>query len=331
MQPRVSVLWLNYNSMHLIDITKQSLDALMQLDYPDVDLILMDNASTDGSREWVENYLSQKGSSEQVRFFKLTRNLGFAGAINYAYKKRNLNSKYLAVTHNDVVPKTDYLTTMVSFMEKHGNVGVVQGIVVKQGKEGTVDSSGFMMNEGLFVTSEYAGKAVSAVQKPMFVSMVEGTMPVYNLPAVEAALHRSDELYITAGFMYYLEDAFVSLKLWSNNYKCAVIPEVAGSHYRMGTSAKAAKKGDLFYYLLRNRTALLYMTNSNGKLGFTTQNLRKLVLSNRTSAERKAILVAIIHGVELGLNLKRTYGKINFYAAPFTRGPLKVRLRRWIH
>ena len=150
--------------------------------------------------------------------------------------------------------------------------------------------------------------------------LVEGAMPVYSLDAVQSSLKSSNELFITAGFMYYLEDSFLSLKLWANGYKCIVLPIIVGSHYRMGTSTKAAKKSELFYYLLRNRIALLYATNSRGKLGFITQNIRKLVVSNRTAAERKAILVALIDGLRLGKKLRRKYGCIDFYAAPFSKG-----------
>jgi hypothetical protein len=99
----------------------------------------------------------------------------------------------------------------------------------------------------------------------------------------------------------------------------------------MGTSTKAAKKRDLFYYLLRNRIALLYMTNSAGKLGFITQNIRKLIISNRTATERKAILVSLIDGVRLGRQLRAKYGSIDLYRAPFTRASMKVRIFRWLH
>jgi GT2 family glycosyltransferase len=331
MLPPVTVLWLNYNSTHLIDVTKKSLDAIFALDYPDLEIILIDNNSSDGSREWIEKYLKQKPANSTVSFLRLKANLGFAGAANVAYKKLDPKTKYLALTHNDVVPHSGYLKTIVKFMENHPEVGAAQGIVAKFGEESTVDSSGLTMNESLFVSSKYNGGPVEAYQKATYVSIVEGAMPTYNLEAAKAALNRYNELFISEGFMYYLEDAFVSLKLWANGSKCIVLPTVTGAHYRMGTSNKAAKKGDLFYYLLRNRIALLYMTNSNGKLGFLTQNLRKLIVSNRTMAERKAILISMIHGVELGWQLKRRYGGINFYAAPFTRDSFKRRLYRWIH
>jgi hypothetical protein len=110
-----------------------------------------------------------------------------------------------------------------------------------------------------------------------------------------------------------------------------VLPIVMGAHYRMGTSKTAAKQQDLFYYLLRNRIALLMMTNSASKLGFITQNIRKLIISNRTSAERKAILIALIAGIRLGRKLKRKYGSIDLYSAPLVRASMNTRFFQWLH
>ena len=331
MLPPVSVVWLNYNSMHLIDITKKSLDSLMQLDYPDLEIILVDNNSSDGSRETIETYLQSNHSKHKVRFFKLKRNWGSTGANNIAYKQLSPKSKYLAMTHNDVVPNLDYLKKTVTFLEKHQKVGALQGIVVKLGAESIVDSSGFMANESLFLWSNYNNNPAANFSKPTYVSIVEGTMPVYNLELVRDSMKSNSELFITSGFLYYLEDTYVSLKLWANGYRCLVIPTITGVHYRMGTSKKTTKKGELFYYLLRNRTALLFMTNSNGKLGFVTQNLRKLIISNRTLDERRVILVSLLDGLRMGYQLRKKYGCIGFYAAPFTRASMKRRLFRWMH
>ncbi len=331
MLPPASMVWLNYNSMHLFEITKKSLEALLQLDYPDLEIILVDNNSSDGSREAIETFLQNNKTKHTLRFLKLKRNWGSTGANNIAYKKLRPNSKYLALTHNDVIPDRSYLKRTVEFLESHRDVGALQGIVVKIGEETTVDSSGFMANEGLFLWSDYNNGPLANFRSAAYVTIVEGTMPVYNLTAVREAMRSGTELFITEGFLYYLEDSYVSVKLWSAGYKCLVIPTVSGSHYRMGTSKKTTRKGELFYYLLRNRIALLFMTNSNGKLGFVTQNLRKLIVSNRTIEERKAILVSLLHGVLLGRRLRGKFGAINFYAAPFTRAPLKKRLFRWMH
>ena len=331
MLPPVSVIWLNYNSNHLIDVTKKSIDAILGLDYGNLEIILIDNNSSDGSQKIIEKYVSEnKNSNLNVRLVKLKKNLGFAGAMNIGNNLRNPNAKYLALTHNDLIPKSDYLKKMVAFLENHTDVGAVQGVVVKLGEESVVDSSGFMLDESLATSSRYAGGPVADFRKPVYVSFVEGTMPVYNLAAVKSAQGGINGLFVSAGFMYYLEDVFLSLRLWGKGFKCLVLPVVAGSHYRMGTS-KVAKKQDLFHYLLRNRIALIYMTNSASKLGFITQNIRKLVVSNRTLAERKAIFVSLLDGIRLGRQLKRQYGPIDLYSAPLIRGSLKSRLFHWLH
>lgn len=332
MKPLVSVIWLNYNSLHLIDLTKKSIDALLALDYENLEVILVDNNSSDGSQAVVEKYLAEKGKYTDVkaRFIKLTKNWGFAGAMNYANKIRSPDAKYLALTHNDLIPKPDYIKKMVSFLEKHPQVGAIQGIVSKMEDESTIDSAGFMLNEALTTSSLYIGHPVADFCAPLYVSFVEGTMPVYNLSALTRATGGGNELFVTAGFMYYLEDVFLSLRLWGNGFKCIVLPELVGSHYRMGSSNKANKK-DLFHYLLRNRIALLYITNSASKLGFFTQTVRKLVVSNRTIDERKAIMLSLVEGIKLGRRLKRKYGRINLYSAPLIRESLNSRFYHWLH
>jgi GT2 family glycosyltransferase len=329
--PPVSVLWLHYNSMHIIDVTKKSLDALLELDYGNLEVIFIDNNSSDGSGEIVEKYISEnKTPSQNVKFVKLKKNMGFAGAMNTGNSIRNPNAKYLALTHNDLIPNPNYLQKLVPFLENHADVGAVQGVVVKLDAESVVDSSGFMLDEALATSSRYSGSPVADFRRPIYVSFVEGTMPVYNLAAVKSAQSGVDGLFVSAGFMYYLEDVFLSLRLWCRGFKCIVLPVVAGSHYRMGTS-KAAKKQDLFFYLLRNRVALIYITNSASKPSFIAQNLRKLILSNRKLSERKAIFVSLLDGLLLGRQLKRKYGSINLYCAPILRGSLKGRLFRWLH
>jgi len=144
MFPHVSVFWLNYNSMHVIEFIKRSLDAIFELDYPNFELVLVDNGSTDGSREIIEKYVKNKTKKDlQVKFIRLNRNWGFSDGINAAYKARNQQSKYVAIINNDAIPKSDCLTKLVQFLEKHQDVGAVQGIVAKLKENSLIDSAGF--------------------------------------------------------------------------------------------------------------------------------------------------------------------------------------------
>jgi glycosyltransferase involved in cell wall biosynthesis len=60
MLPKVSIIWLNYNSWSNIDIVKFSLESCLNLDYPNYEVIVVDNGSTDGSFETVKEIAEKK-------------------------------------------------------------------------------------------------------------------------------------------------------------------------------------------------------------------------------------------------------------------------------
>jgi len=201
-------------------------------------------------------------------------------------------------------------------------VGAIQGIIAQYSNNSLIDSAGLMTDESLNVKSLYNGAPVSTFNKSLLVSYVEGAMPLYRVEALKQALGDDVTLFVTSGFIYYLEDIFVSLMLWQNNWQSLVLPIVTGEHNRRTSSGRVFVSLRLAYFNLRNQVALLYMTNSQSKIAFFIKNIRKLLLSSRSLAQRKMILESLINGVCLGRQLKKKYGTINLYAAPL----LKTRL-----
>jgi GT2 family glycosyltransferase len=325
--PKVSVLWLNYNSMHVIDITKKSLNAIASLDYPGFELVVVDNGSSDGSKEAIEEHLKSEAMRKlRVTFVKLSRNLGWTGGVNAAYKARDKRAKYVALTHNDVVPKADYLRTLIEYLESHKDVGAVQGIVNRLGYNSKVDSAGFMLDEALNLYALHENSDFS-LTKPVYLSYVEGTMPVYNVEAIRHAVKNNCDLFVSGAFMYYLEDVFISIILWSSGYKSILLPVVTGEHKRMAVSGEHVKSLDLYHYRLRNHIALLYMTNSADKLRVILQNFRRAALSRGSFAFRQMMLRSLIEGIRNGRQLRKKYGVINLYETPMRKTSIKGRLR----
>jgi GT2 family glycosyltransferase len=324
--PKVSVLWLNYNSIHVIQTTLRSLDALASLDYPNLELILVDNGSTDGSREAIEKHLQTPAMKKhKTAFLALKQNLGWTGGVNAAYRARDKQAKYVALTHNDVLPNPDYLRKLVDYMESYGDVGAVQGVVYRLGN-GKVDSSGFLITESLGMLAIHENTNFS-LKKPLTLSYVEGAMPVYRIEALTKALKNSNNLFVEGAFMYYLEDVFVSLALWNAGYKSLILPVNSGLHQRMAVSRQHVESTQLYHYRLRNQIALLYMTNSADKLRVILQNLRRGILSRGSWAFRQMMLRSVIEGVEMGQSLRRQYGKIDLYKTPMKKTSVKGRLR----
>ena len=326
MAPKVSVLWLNYNSMHVIDLTRESIRSLIQLNYPNYEIILVDNCSIDGSCEVIEQYLKYEcKDSGRIRFLKLKKNHGWIGGINAAYDLRDRDSKYIALTHNDLIAKPDYLINLVSFLEQHKDVGAVQGVVVRLDNALSVDSAGYLLDETLTFSLSHRKAFVNEINRPSYVSFVEGTMPVYNENLLRRFSHSDHALFVSGAFMHYLlEDMFVSLSLWSHGYKCVSLPVIVASHYRLAAIGKVSSQ-ELYYISMRNKTALLYLTNSAEKLSFIIKNIRRTIIGRGAHPSRKIMIRSIIDGLKLGRQLKKKYGLINIYNGPILRRSMKAR------
>ena len=95
--PMVSIIVVNYNGK---DVLPKCLDALSKLDYPNCEIIIVDNGSTDGSAEYAEAFSSR--FSQHVLHFP--RNRGLAVARNAGVKLGK--GSYYAFIDNDGFPDT---------------------------------------------------------------------------------------------------------------------------------------------------------------------------------------------------------------------------------
>ncbi len=322
--PKVSVHWLNFNSMHVIETTKQSLTALADLDYPNYELIIVDIGSSDQSPEVIKEHLQTPPFNRLRRVFvRLNADVGPVDGENAAYRARDKGAAYIALTHSDVVAKPDWLRNLVGYMERYSDVGAVQGIVVKK-TTGKVDSSGLMLDEALNLYALHENSNFS-LKNPIRISFCEATMVVYKMEAVRRAIDDMD-LFVPGAFMKYLEDVLISVLMWSSGYKSIVLPYVTGEHLRMATTGTYVEPLARYHIRLRNQIALLYLTNSADKLRFILQVFRRATLGRGNWAFRQMMLRSVVEGLVWGRRLKRRYGPINLYETPMRRTSLLGRL-----
>jgi GT2 family glycosyltransferase len=119
--PHVSILTLNWNRK---DDTAQCIRSLEALDYPDFEIILIDNGSTDGS------VASLRDQFPRLIILENLVNLGYAAGMNrgitYALGR---NSPYLLILNNDTVIDRDALKELVRVAESSSEIGFVSGKV----------------------------------------------------------------------------------------------------------------------------------------------------------------------------------------------------------
>lgn len=302
--PRLTLLWLNFNSMHNIALICESIDAMLAMDYPDFEVLLLDNASTDGSFEAFTAHLKGKelGGKPPVRVIRTAKNLGYTGGFDFGYAARDPASSYVAVVSDDAILTSDFARILVGEMERDHGIGGIQGIVsTLDGKR--VDSAGVLVDKLMIPHHIGRGEAVDT-ETPSEVSFVEGTCPVYRVAALQAIM--PGHLFYPQGFFQYLEDNLNGLLLWNKGYRCVSIPRVVARH------AREAGGGGLLrtYCLWRNRTALVKLTDSRLKFVEYLFAFASMIylLASKQSGKARVLVKGVYDGHGLARRMRKEHG-----------------------
>ncbi len=112
MAPAVSVIMPVYNSEKFLE---ESADSVLSQHYDSLELLLIDDYSTDTSRDIIRKLASK---DQRVKPLFLQSNAGSAGARNAGIKEAS--GRFIAFLDSDDVWLPEKLTTQLSFMEKTG-------------------------------------------------------------------------------------------------------------------------------------------------------------------------------------------------------------------
>lgn len=110
----VSIISVNYRQPQ---VSCDMLDTLTQLDYPALEVWLVDNGAEQNQEALYKRHYPD------VRVITSAENLGFAGGNNLAISRAN--GKYLLLLNNDTLVPENFLTPLVAFLEQHPEVGIV--------------------------------------------------------------------------------------------------------------------------------------------------------------------------------------------------------------
>ncbi len=113
--PTVSIVIVNYNTK---DLLKNCIESITQQIRVSFEIIVVDNASTDGSVAFVK---SLKNSA--VRLIESKENTGFAKGNNLGLKKAR--GAYLLLLNSDTVLTEDSVSACISYLKKNEEAGIV--------------------------------------------------------------------------------------------------------------------------------------------------------------------------------------------------------------
>ncbi len=113
--PKVSVVILNWNGKHYLE---KFLPSVLASTYPNLEIVVADNASTDDSIAFVNK------TFPQVSIIKNKENLGFAGGYNAALS--TINSDYFVLLNSDVEVTPTWIEPVIELMESDPLIAAAQ-------------------------------------------------------------------------------------------------------------------------------------------------------------------------------------------------------------
>jgi GT2 family glycosyltransferase len=129
--PKISIVVLNFNTA---DLLLKLLPTVLNTDYPNLEVVMADNASTDGSADIVEDKFND------VRVIRLNNNLGFAGGYNEVLKQ--VNSDYWLLLNSDVEVSKNWLMPMMNLMLSNPEIAAVQPKILDYARRDTFEYAG---------------------------------------------------------------------------------------------------------------------------------------------------------------------------------------------
>ena len=156
-RPRVAVVVVTWNGVALSERCVRSVldDPLA----PELDVIIVDNASTDGTPAWLDR-LEQE---PRARVIRNEDNRGFAAACNQGLAAgAAAGAELLVILNNDVAVTPGWASTMTRHLKRDPSIGLIGPITNNIGNEAKVDTAYEDVEDMLPEQRRLTGKAAGA-------------------------------------------------------------------------------------------------------------------------------------------------------------------------
>lgn len=282
----VLALVVTYNRKEFL---KECITSLKNQSYDALKILIIDNASTDGTYEYIKDLLS-----EDVLYENTGSNLGGAGGFNYGIKSAmKFNPEYIWIMDDDTIPNKDALEKLINGAKITNNeFGFLSSKVLWK------DNSICLMNrqrisEDWLNYSDKIDNNLVKVSSASFVScfVKSEVIKELGLPIKEFFIW-GDDVEFTSRISkkynsYYVNDSIVI-------HKCA-------TNHSLGIENAEDNRISRYTYLYRNRFYNMKKSGSLGILKYYAKLFRDIFrvikVSNKKIYRIKSILIGAINGL----------------------------------
>ena len=262
----VSISIVNWNGGEDI---KKCLESLRRQSYKNIEVIVVDNHSTDGSLEFL------KSDSHSIKLIENKDNMGFSKAHNQAIKI--YKGEYILILNFDIIFSSNFVEEMLKAANLFNDIGMVSGKLYKKFEyniSDILDTTGITMNN--MYPSDRGENTLDSGQfaKHEFVFGASGAAPLYKRKMLEDV--KVGDEYFDEDFFIYVEDVDLAWRAQLYGWRGIYTPEAIAYHERGATRRddERIRKG---YYTIgyRNRYLAIF---KNSLISNILKHLPKILI-----------------------------------------------------
>lgn len=245
---KVTVVIPNYNGKHFLE---PCLSSLRKQKCKNFEILIIDNASVDGSAEWIQkNY-------PEVNLMVMEKNLGFAGGVNVGIKAAK--SPYILLLNNDTEVTPNFVGMLLKSIESSPKIFSVSSRMIQYYDREKLDDAGDLYSIVGWGFQRGVGRSVKEYKHCRKVFSACAGAAIYRKSVFEK-IGYFDEMHFA-----YLEDIDVGYRAKLAGYENIYCPKAEVYHVGSGTSG--SKYNDFKVKLsARNNFYLNYKNMPNWQL-----------------------------------------------------------------
>ena len=217
----VSIVIPNYNGKHFLE---NCLKAVFAQTIENMEVIVVDNGSTDGSQEYLNTYPG-------VRVLKMDKNYGFCGAVNAGIKESD--SEYVILLNNDTEVEPDFAKELLTAIKADDRIFSCSSKMVQYHDRARMDDAGDYYCALGWAFGRGKGGSVENYDTPVNIFASCAGAAIYRKKMLES-LGYFDENHFA-----YLEDIDIGYRARIHGYKNVYAPKAVVYHVGSGFSGSA--------------------------------------------------------------------------------------------
>lgn len=225
-EPPVSIVILNWNGLEHL---RTCLPSVIGQNYKNIEVIVVDNGSTDGSVEYVEqNYGA-------VKLVCNSTNIGYAEGNNEGIKISS--GKYVTVLNNDTEVDKNWIRSLAEVAEERPDVGMFACKILSYYNRNQIDCVGHL----IYPDGLSRGRGRGEIDEGQYDNAEE-----VAFPSGCAAFYRREMLerigLFDGRFFIYVEDSDLGMRGRLAGWKCLYVPDAIVYHKYSATVGEYSQR-----------------------------------------------------------------------------------------